>query len=289
VVAQLEEFVDLSRRCSSDRVRDALVVSGAPGVGKTETIKAFARDWHLARVAELGPRTASGHERWPVCLVTMDSVTEKGWPTAILTFFAWPGLETGLLTRKLESDVITCVRNCETEVVITDDIHFIDPRTVSGQRVNNKLKQYASTLPTAEIMVGVNIPNTRILTEGKTDGAEAQIGRRWTIIDLPSVPQPRAGSDHDPWVLLMQSYERDMVLADHRRGDLSRTLLRYIWDRTQGNVESLGQLTRRGAQAAIIKGEERLTRRLLDGVTIDHTAQTNYAKEMGVAGTRSRK
>lgn len=38
-----------------------------PGLGKTTSVLAFAKQFHLREIAENGAFTKDGHERWPVC------------------------------------------------------------------------------------------------------------------------------------------------------------------------------------------------------------------------------
>ena len=52
-----------------DKAKGAIALDAFPGLGKTTAVLAFAKQFHLREIAEHGPVTAAGHERWPVCRV----------------------------------------------------------------------------------------------------------------------------------------------------------------------------------------------------------------------------
>ena len=59
----LWDIVD-SNLHDNDRAKGAVAIEGAAGLGKSTAVEQFAKEFHLREVAENGPRTAVGNERW---------------------------------------------------------------------------------------------------------------------------------------------------------------------------------------------------------------------------------
>jgi hypothetical protein len=69
-------------------------------VGKSSAILAYAKDFHLDTIADLGDRTCEGHERWPVCRVGLNGNTGiKDFNKAMLSFYNHAGITRGTAAR----------------------------------------------------------------------------------------------------------------------------------------------------------------------------------------------
>lgn len=75
------------------------------------------------------------------------------------------------------------------------------------------------------------------------------------------------------WKGLAATMEHTLRLHHHQPGTLVR-LDRYLHQRTSGMIGSLSHLVRAGAISAILDGSEQLTKQLLDGVRVDHAAES---------------
>ena len=64
-----------------------------------------------------------------------------------------------------------------------------------------------------------------------------------------------------------------MRLHRHRPGTLPK-LGKYLHQRTGGMIGSLSHLVRAAALTAVMDGTEEITRTLLDGIPVDHAAQS---------------
>ena len=81
----------------------------------------------------------------------------------------------------------------------------------------------------------------------------------------------------EDWVTLLQGIELQLLLSRAQPGDLSMTVIEetgtpmweYLYGRSGGEIGSLTQLLRIGANRAIKTGSERITFDLLDGVRIN--------------------
>ena len=79
-----------------DKAKGAVAIDAFPGLGKTTSVLAFAREFHRREIRRNGPETAAGHEHWPVCRVGLTGNTGmKDFNRAMLKFFAHPGATRG--------------------------------------------------------------------------------------------------------------------------------------------------------------------------------------------------
>lgn len=75
------------------------------------------------------------------------------------------------------------------------------------------------------------------------------------------------------WVTLVAALDSSLRLYQHRAGELVK-LADYLHRRTRGVIGSLLWLVRDAANQAIIDRTEKITRKSLDTIAVDMTAQT---------------
>ena len=73
---------------------------------------------------------------------------------------------------------------------------------------------------------------------------------------------------------MLATLEGALRLHRHQPGTLPE-LGKYLHQRTGGLIGSLSHLIRAGALVAILDGTEQITRKLLDGIPVDHAAQSD--------------
>ena len=78
------------------------------------------------------------------------------------------------------------------------------------------------------------------------------------------------------WNSLVGGFENYLCLLAHKPGTLPR-LSSYLYTRTGGHIGSLAQLVKKAAISAIIDHTERITKDLLETITIDIAAHTSQA------------
>ena len=175
-----------SNRRDADRLRGSVVIDAAPGLGKTTIATRYARDFHRRAYRRLGPKTASGSQRLPVAFVPLSAgITLKGLNQKILAFYGHPAANRASSTR-LGALAVDCVDECETQLIVIDDLHFIDFRHRNGQEVSNHLKGLANEMPVTFIYVGVRLREKRFFDEGilGSDAVYAQTSRRATRCEV---------------------------------------------------------------------------------------------------------
>jgi hypothetical protein len=290
---QLRLIVTTNRH-GPDRVKGAAVIDALSGLGKSTIVNAFAREFDREQRQRYGETTEDGHERIPVFRVELSSrTTLRSLNQMICDFYAHPGLKRATAT-SLGAFAADSVRSCGTRIGIVDELHFMNVKRADGIEVSNHLKSLANLLGITFIFAGVGLVDRGIFSEGLDTKHRifAQTARRATRLALP----PFTIEDDDgkeAWRNLLKATEQQVVLAEHRPGDLTK-MSDYLFARTTGHIGSCMTLISRGCTQAIFDGVERLTEELLDRFRIDEAAedertglQENFAA--GKLTTRTRK
>jgi hypothetical protein len=284
LVAVREELdlIVASNLQDGDRIRGSAVIDGQPGLGKTTIANLFARDYDRAQRRRFGELTDTGDERIPVFRVGLTSnTTLRTLNRMICEFYGAIG-PSRPSAAELGRIALDRVLACQTRVGVIDDVHFIDQASRDGIAVNNHLKWLANELPITFVFAGVGLEERRFFEEGLTgpSAALAQTARRWTRLSVEQFkPHEHA------WPQLVKTIEAHLVLADARAGDLYK-LADYLYERTGGHIGSLITLTTRGCYRAIARGEERISRDLLDSIRIDEAAEKARTRLAGAARAR---
>ena len=280
-LTEIHDELDLivaTNRQDPDRVKGSAVVDALPGLGKTTIANAFARDFDRAQRRRFGDLTDEGHERLPVFRVGLTSKTTlRTLNMMICQFYAHPAAQRATAAQ-LTSYAVDCVLSCDTRIGIVDDLHFMNPRRSDGLEVSNHLKWLANELGVTFIFAGVALAERGIFSEGldHKDKALAQTARRWTRLGLPPFTvEDDEGRRH--WINLLKATERQLVLAEHRPGDLAG-IADYLFARTTGHIGSYMTLVSRACRKAALTGIERLSIGLLDTVRIDQAAEDARAQ-----------
>lgn len=266
-----------SNRRDADRLRGSVVVDAAPGLGKTTIATRYARDFHRRIMRRNPVRTGSGHQRLPVAFVPLSAgMTLKGLNQKILAFYGHPAADRASSAR-LGALAVDCVTSCETQLIVIDDLHFIDFRHRNGQEVSNHLKGLANEMPATFIYVGVRLKEKRFFDEGilGPDAVYAQTSRRATRCEVAPFDLGTTAGAH-AWTDLLRAMETHIKLLDARPGMLTDHA-KLLHRRTQGHIASLTNLIDRACYLAIATGVETITHDLIAESTVDNAAQTAAA------------
>jgi hypothetical protein len=242
--------------------RRGLIVSGAAGTGKTTAITQFGKT-HQA----VDQRRHPGSDRIPVVYVTVPpAATPRMLAVEFARFLGIPVTARANITDVIEA-VCGVMTDTRTTVVCADEIHNLQLATRNGAEVSDTLKYFSERIPATFVYAGINVER-----EGLFSGTRGQqIAGRFTMI--PAAPFPYAAE----WQGLIATLEDALRLHEHPRGALIG-MDRYLHQRTGGMIGSLSHLIRGAAIEAILDGSEKITRRLLDGIDLDHAAQARCAR-----------
>ncbi|MET4610623.1 hypothetical protein ABIC28_001601 [Rhodococcus sp. PvR044] len=268
----LWEIVD-SNRQDTGHAKGAVAIDAFPGLGKTTIADSFGFDYHRTLLTRYGPRTEDDNDRIPVCRAGLISNTTPRMLNLMLCdFYGHPGL-TG--TEKTFADqALGYMLSCETQLVIVDDVHFLNMRTKDGLRIVNHFKSLANEFPVTFLFVGVDLRSRGLMTEGLTANStyRAQTARRWTLLTVsPFEVSSRAG--RTDWRRLLLGIEKNIVLSNSWPGMVAKDLSDYLFARSTGHIGSLMTLITRGCYRAMRTGEEKLTAELMDGVKNDAASE----------------
>jgi hypothetical protein len=270
--------------------RAGLMITGGGYQGKTETAcevaAAFEDAWlelHRYLNPDAHPGTRDLHA--PVAYVqTPVTAKPKSTCKAILNFY-------GADTKNMDlPDLIRQVRDSihdhGSKALLLDDITRLRMHRADDQDTLDLIRAFMSMHVTL-VLIGVDIPGSGLLREGRHDprtgqwvlppshhalahGLEpTQTERRFDLIELTpfryDIPANIAA-----WTTHLTGLERHLRLMNAAPGMLTDGVMpEYLFRRTNGVVGLLERLIEDGCREAIETGEERLTDRILDSVTID--------------------
>jgi len=239
--------------------RRGLIVSGLPATGKSTALKQLGRT-HELMVRERYPGTG----RIPVVYVT---TPPKGSPRKLAMEFArflgLPPVRRGQNTTDIADAVCQVLIDARVDLVLVDEIHNLNLATSAGEDMSDHLKYFTEHLPATFAYAGVNVERSGLFTgvRGK------QIAGRCVLVHTGPFPCQAE------WASLLATLDAALRLHRHRPGTLPK-LSKYLHQRTGGMIGSLSHLVRAAALTAVMDGTEQITRTLLDGIPVDHAAQS---------------
>jgi len=262
--------------------RAGVMISGGGYQGKTETaceVAAAFEDQWLALHGQLNPQAAQGTRdlHAPVAYVqTPVTATPKSICQAILGFYGAPAHSTMTLPLLVRS-ARASLHDHGTKVLILDDITRLRMHREADQDALDLIRSLMSMHVTL-VLVGVDIPGSGLLAEGRPgahprqagsgDALATQTQRRFNLAELgPFRYGTPAGIA--AWVTHLAGLEAQLRLLRARPGMLTGgTMPEYLFRRTNGVVGLLERLIEDGCAAAISTGRERLTTALLDDIDL---------------------
>ncbi|MCX5006740.1 AAA family ATPase [Streptomyces sp. NBC_00638] len=271
--------------------RGGIMVNGDGAQGKTETIcealAGFQEEW-LALNNYADPDAMPG-TRDLVAPVAYVRCPVKATPIStcqrILDFYGedYKGMRLEDLVRTVKIAVVEHA----TKALVIDDITRLKLHREADQDVLDLIREMMS-MPVTLILVGVGIPTSGLLREGRRDPKT----REWIYAPLKDrgrSPNDHAASQHerrfqvidlDPfrydtpkgiqaWIVHLRGLEGHMRLLNGTHGMLTDgDMPEYLFGRTKGVVGVLEKLIQRGCRLAIEDGSERLTKDLLNQFTV---------------------
>jgi Bacterial TniB protein len=268
----IREVITTGRRLvllnrSQISARRGLIVTGAPATGKTTAITQLGRAHELL----IRRRYPNDNARLPVLYVT---VPPAATPRMVAVEFArFLGLP--LTTRSNHADVTNAVcgvlADVHCDLVLIDEIHNLNLATRSGAEASDQLKYFSERIRATFMYAGIDVEHVGLFsgTRGR------QIAGRFATI--PSSAFAYGSTAHrETWQAVVATLEQALRLHRHTPGSLL-ALERYLYQRTAGMIGSLSHLIRAAAIDAINDGTEKITKNNLDGIRLDHAAQTTSA------------
>ena len=238
--------------------RSGLMVSGPARTGKTTAVT------QLGKTVEVTHRHRNPHSRddIPVIYITVPpAATGKMIATEIARFLGLPVPRRANITDVIESVCGICL-DARVSMIIVDELHNLDMATRAGAEASDTLKYFSERLPSTFVYSGIGLDRGALLAGPRGD----QVAGRFTLIPTSPFTPGRE------WSALVAAVEGSLRLYRHKDGSLV-TLADYLHRRTRGMIGSLLWLLRDASCQAILDGTEKLTRKSLDQIAVDMTAQ----------------
>lgn len=265
VMTAVRRLLILNRHATS--ARRGLVLEGIGGTGKSTAVTELGRTHHLS-IDLRHP----GHDRIPVVYITVPApATAKMIAVEFAKFLGLP-----VRARANMPDVTEPV--CQTlidghcDLVIVDEIHNLNINTTHGGEVSDQLKYFAERIPATFIYAGTNVRD-RLFSGPRGQ----QLASRFALVPTMSFAYGTTGQRKD-WETIVASFEAALCLKSHKNGSLVRNG-EYLYTRTNGKIGSLSTLVRGAAVDAILTGQERITRAILDDQLLDYDAEKSLVAQ----------
>ena len=198
----------------------------------------------------------------PVIYITVPpAATGKMISMELARFLGLPVHRRANITDVIESVCGICL-DTRVTMIIVDELHNLDMSTRAGAEASDTLKYFSERLPVTFVYAGIGLDRGALLA-----------GPRGDQVDQPVHPDPdQRVHPRQEWSTLIAAIEGSLRLYRHKDGTLV-TLADYLHRRTRGMIGSLLWLIRDASCQAILDGTEKITRKSLDQITVDMTAQ----------------
>ncbi|WP_327374960.1 ATP-binding protein [Streptomyces sp. NBC_01216] len=244
--------------------RRGLIVTGQAGTGKTTAIAQLGRNHELLVRKRLGSAAAG---RLPVVYVTVPPrATPKMLAIEFARFLGLPVVRQETQT-SITNAVCDLLIKMRVELALVDEIHNLNLATQTGAEASDQLKYLSERIPATFVLAGIDVA-----ASGLFSGVRGQqIAGRYTVTETEPFAYGTTGQRQN-WRNLVASLEDALRLHRHKPGSLVK-LDGYLHERTDGAIGSLSQLVRGAALEAIINGSEAITRKTLETIEVDQTAE----------------
>ncbi|MEV0259251.1 TniB family NTP-binding protein [Streptomyces sp. NPDC050732] len=283
-VKRLHYLIKRRMKANAERpagARAGLVFDGPPTVGKSTLVKLFAAR-HENRLRRKYPeKFREGYEAngmlidyTPVVYLSIPArATPKDLSVLLADYLGMVQRGRGTQT-DITNHVLSVLADVGTELVIIDDVHFLDLSAKEGRVVNDHLKYIANKTAATFVYTGVDLKKSGLFLEGQAASRATQTSGRYTH---HAVRKFGCTTDKDKleWAQTVKALEDTLVLYRHKPGQLVK-LSQYLYDRTDGSICALTDLLRESAIEAVMSEEEAVTRKLMDRVEISEYAQATY-------------
>jgi hypothetical protein len=259
VITSGRRLVQLNKRAHYGRC--GLMVSGPARTGKTTALTQLGKTVEVIH-RRRHPRAAGDI---PVIYITVPpAATPKMIAMEFARFFDLPISRRANIT-DIADAVCGVSRGARVTLVAVDELHNLNTRTRAGAEASDTLKYLSERIPATFAYAGISLDRTGLLSGTRGE----QIAGRFGMV--------RTGPFNldQQWTALIAALEDSLRLHRHRPAALPE-LDRYLHRRTHGMIGSLLWLVRSAAINAVLDGTEKITKKALDAVEADITAQAPH-------------
>ena len=290
VSTEMRSLVEVNAFCRGPDTRPGLMVNGGACQGKTETVcealACFEDEWLGLYAQAPGAIEGTIDDHVPVAYVrTPVKATPISTCQRILDFYGedYKGMPLAALLRTVKQ----AVRDHGTKALAIDDITRLKLHREADQDVLDLVRELMS-LPVTLVLIGVGIPKSGLLRDGRrdpasgqwlfppvkdrgksrNDDAPGQTDLRFDLVDLDRFSYGGTASTA-AWVAHLVGIEQQLRLLHARDGMLSDgDMPEHLFRLTGGTVGILRKLIQKACRRAIESGAEEITAGLLDSLTL---------------------
>jgi hypothetical protein len=291
VSRKMRSLIETNAFCRGPDTRPGLMVNGGGCQGKTETVcealACFEDEWLALYEQNPGALAGTLDLHVPAVYVrTPVKATPISACQRILDFYGEP--YKGMRQEDLIRTVKDAVFDHGTKAIVIDDVTRLKLHREADQDVLDLIRELMS-LPVTLILVGVGIPKSGLLRDGRrnprtgqwlfppvrdrgksrNDDAPGQTDLRFDLIDLDRFSYAiQAGIA--AWTAHLVGIEQQLRLLHDCDGMLSDgDMPEYLFRRTGGILGLLKKLVQEGCRHAIETGTEKITAGLLDTLVLN--------------------
>lgn len=281
----LRTFVSAARNAiadnrSPDASKSGVIISGRPSMGKTTAVQEFGREYERRRRQQAGETKKN---LIPVAFVQVPThATEKTMMKKLTEFYGLPVSQTRSYEALLRM-VSNVMRECETEIVIIDDIHRLDLRYRASEQAADALKELSERCPGTMIYAGVNVARNGLFWGSRGE----QIMARFETVQFDEY-DVQTNDTAAVWGRILAELEDSLCLIDQREGDIL-SIAAELREISRGSLGRMAKAIRRCAREAIQDRTERLDlERLLVILATIRELEERVANESHPGATRRR-
>jgi hypothetical protein len=259
----------------SATARRGLAISGSAGRGKSTAALLIGRRHERMMRTKLN-RYDDGFAP-VVYTVVPPGTTPKMMMLAFANFLGLlvPAKSTA---QDLTEQIVGVMRSLSVSLVLVDEVHNLKTNHQAGSEAASALKVFSERLDATFIYAGIDLLQADLFA--------GHMGRQ--LKGRMAVHQMRkyefaTKAQREKWTELVLGVEALLPLGRHAAGTLE-TEATYLYDRTGGSIGSLRALLNDAAIAAIISGEELVSRKLLDLTSTDFAAEEAAARTVAEEG-----
>lgn len=244
------------------RGRLGVIIEGPANTGKSELMGYIGRNHEM----RLNDRYGRNDDRIPVIALSVPAKGKGGsrnWAGAFARFL---GLERELGTDPTDS-ICYVMRHSHTRLVLIDGIERLEHG--ADVRQSFRFLEHISDETGATFVYCGR--SSRSIVDPMLSDRETKLERHedpWG--DHPVLVTGRLGYDQtgkDRFRRIVNEFDKDLRLYHHQPGDLTK-LSAELHLRSKGYLRALSQLICQAAQQAMLNGQERITKELLDGLMV---------------------
>lgn len=259
--------------------RVGTMISGRPTMGKTTAAIGAMR-----AVFKTCEKEVPDWERRNQIPVVCIDVPADSTPKALMSRFArFLGLPFGQRdsTEDLTYLVVRHLNMARTRLVVVDEVQNLSGKNRASVGSASLLKDLTNSVHATFLYTGFNIHEGEMMSG--ISGQQIAGRASHAVLHPYTLGNPE---ERKAWRTIVASFENELLLYSHKPGDLATTSADYLFDRTQGNINSLARLLMGGAQNILFESPgpraEKLTIERLDRIQLDITAtqQSEGLKEI---------